>query len=109
VLSFAAHNPAHIYLSGRSQASADKLVGEANTKFATISITFLKCDLASLESVKRTPLELLSKTDRLDIGFAHHTNTNKVINSIDPACPSQALSFRQSILISKTDYQMYSR
>ena len=71
VLSFAAHNPAHIYFSGRSQASADKLMRKVNTEFATIPITFIKCDLASLESVKGTASKLLAETGRLDIFMAN--------------------------------------
>lgn len=51
-LSFAAHTPAHIYFTGRSQASADKLVKEVNSKFAGVGITFIQCDLASLDSVQ---------------------------------------------------------
>ena len=70
-LSFAAHGPAHTYFTGRSESSADKLIEEVNTKFPSTPITFVQCDLASLDSVKQAAGELLSKTDRIDIVFAN--------------------------------------
>ena len=70
-LSFAAHGPAHIYFTGRSQPSADKLIKEVNEKFPKTPITFIKCDMASLKSVERAARELASKIDRLDIFMAN--------------------------------------
>ena len=70
-VSFAAHNPGHIFFTGRSQPSADKLIKEVNSKYPNVPITFVQCDLASLESVQNAAREILSKTDRLDIVMAN--------------------------------------
>ncbi|KAK5682195.1 hypothetical protein LTS10_005320 [Elasticomyces elasticus] len=69
VLSFAAHTPAHIFFTGRSQSSADSLVKEAKSKFPEIPVTFVQCDLASLQSVQKAAKSILEQTDRLDIGM----------------------------------------
>ncbi|KAK5735766.1 hypothetical protein LTR17_007938 [Elasticomyces elasticus] len=69
VLSFAAHTPAHIFFTGRSKSSADSLVKEAKSKFPEAPITFVQCDLASLESVQKAAKSILEQTDRLDIGM----------------------------------------
>lgn len=65
-LSFAGQGPAHIYFSGRSQPSADKLIKEVKAKFPKVGITFIKCDLASLDSVQNAAKQLLNKTDKID-------------------------------------------
>lgn len=67
ILSFAAHNPAHIYFTGRSQPSADKTIEEAKAKYPNTPVTFLKCDLASLDAVRDAVKQFLSKESRLDI------------------------------------------
>ncbi|KAF2165455.1 hypothetical protein M409DRAFT_24304 [Zasmidium cellare ATCC 36951] len=67
VLSFAAHNPAHIYFTGRSQPSADKVAEEAKAKYPNTPVTFLKCDLASHDAVRDAAKHFLSKESRLDI------------------------------------------
>ena len=41
-LSFAAHAPAHIYFTGRSQPSADKLIQEVKAKYPDLGITFIQ-------------------------------------------------------------------
>ncbi|KAK3630354.1 hypothetical protein LTR56_006970 [Elasticomyces elasticus] len=69
VLSFAAHTPAHIFFTGRSQSSADSLVKEAKSKFPEAPVTFVQCDLASLESVQKAAKSILEQTDRLDVGM----------------------------------------
>jgi NAD(P)-dependent dehydrogenase (short-subunit alcohol dehydrogenase family) len=70
-VSFAAHNPGHIFFTGRSQPSADKLIKEVNSKYPSVPITFVKCDLASLDSVRDAAKDVVSKTDRLDIVMAN--------------------------------------
>lgn len=67
VLSFAAHNPAHIYFTGRSQPSADKVIEEAKARYPGTPVTFIKCDLASLDAVRDTVKLFISKENRLDI------------------------------------------
>lgn len=66
-LSFAAHEPAHIYFTGRSQPSADKLIQAVRSKYPSVGITFIQCDLASLDSVQNAAKQLLSKTKRIDV------------------------------------------
>ena len=70
-VSFAAHNPGQIFFTGRSQPSADKLIKEVNAKYPTVPIAFMKCDLASLDSVRDAAQDVVSKTDRLDIVMAN--------------------------------------
>ncbi|EME84493.1 uncharacterized protein MYCFIDRAFT_134134 [Pseudocercospora fijiensis CIRAD86] len=67
VLSFAQHNPAHIFFTGRSQPSAEQTMQLATQKAPQTPVTFIKCDLASFSSVKQAAQDILSKTDRLDI------------------------------------------
>ncbi|KAK3051584.1 hypothetical protein LTR09_007239 [Extremus antarcticus] len=70
-LSLAAHNPGHIFFTGRSQSSANKLIKEVNSKFPSTPIDFVKCDLVSLEAVRDAAQDVLSRTDRLDVLFAN--------------------------------------
>lgn len=70
-LSFAGHNPGKIFFTGRSQPSADKLIKEVGSKHPKVPITFIKCDLASLDSIQSAAREIVSKTDRLDILMAN--------------------------------------
>lgn len=71
VLSFVAHEPAHIYFTGRSQPSADKVIAECKSKYPDISVTFLRCDLADLEHVQQAAKHFLAKEQRLDILLAN--------------------------------------
>lgn len=70
-LSFAAHNPGRILFTGRSQPSADKLIKDVNSKYPKVSIAFVKCDLASLESVRNAAKVITAESDRLDIVMAN--------------------------------------
>ncbi|KAK5170528.1 uncharacterized protein LTR77_005116 [Saxophila tyrrhenica] len=70
-VSFAAHNPDRILFTGRSQSSADKLIEDVNSRFPNVAIDFVKCDLASLETVRSAAKEVLAKTKRLDLVFAN--------------------------------------
>ncbi|TKA75164.1 hypothetical protein B0A55_03989 [Friedmanniomyces simplex] len=69
VVSFAAHSPGHIYFTGRSQSSADSLVREVKSKHPDTPVTFMQCDLASLDSVQKAAKVILAQTDRLDIAI----------------------------------------
>lgn len=71
VASLAAHNAAHIYFTGRSQSSADKVIAELKEKQPNAHITFFQCDLASLQSVKDAAKTLTDSLDRLDLVFAN--------------------------------------
>ncbi|KAM3416413.1 hypothetical protein BST61_g8010 [Cercospora zeina] len=71
VVSFAKHDAAHIYFTGRSQSSADETIRLAKSTNATAPVTFIKCDLASFASVQTAVQDLLSRTQRLDILMAN--------------------------------------
>ncbi|KAJ5735339.1 Oxidoreductase short-chain dehydrogenase/reductase family [Penicillium malachiteum] len=60
-------SPAHIYISGRNAAAADKVIQEIRQAGSKTAVTFLKCDLASLESVKQAAEKVLKSESRLDI------------------------------------------
>jgi NAD(P)-dependent dehydrogenase (short-subunit alcohol dehydrogenase family) len=63
---FAAHNPSHIYFSGRNVASGQALIKEVTMSNPAAALTFVQMDLASLQSIK----EAVGKSfvhDRLDI------------------------------------------
>ncbi|EGR48315.1 uncharacterized protein TRIREDRAFT_41312, partial [Trichoderma reesei QM6a] len=68
VLELAKHNPSHIYFTGRNTLSAATVISQSN--LSPQSITFIPCDLASLESVRQAA-ETHFKHDRLDIFIAN--------------------------------------
>jgi NAD(P)-dependent dehydrogenase (short-subunit alcohol dehydrogenase family) len=61
-----AHNPAHMYFTGRNASAADNLIGEVNARYTNADLTFIKMDLSSLRSVKDA-ISKDFKHDRLDI------------------------------------------
>lgn len=61
----AAHNPAHIYFSGRNVEAGQKLIAEIKRKHGFESLTFVEMDLSSLASVK-SAIKSFSH-DRLDV------------------------------------------
>jgi retinol dehydrogenase 12 len=68
IAQLAAHSPAHIYATARSQAKADATLKELdarNPKHAPI--TFLPMDLNSFASIKSAVSSFLAQEDRLDI------------------------------------------
>lgn len=71
ILSLAAHHPAHIFFTGRSQTSADKLLQEVNAKHPDTKVTFVQCDQASLASVQAAAQSITSQTTRLDTLIAN--------------------------------------
>lgn len=71
ILSLVAHNPAHIYFSGRSAASANALTTELSKLHPQIPSTFIRADLASLSSVKTAAEEFLAQETQLDLFFAN--------------------------------------
>lgn len=71
ILSLASHAPSHIYFSGRSQPSADKLIQELKAKHPTVPLTFIQADLTSLSSLKTAAANFLARETRLDILFAN--------------------------------------
>ncbi|KAL4746665.1 hypothetical protein BDW72DRAFT_207143 [Aspergillus terricola var. indicus] len=61
----AKHSPAHIYISGRNAKSADAVIQQAQKSGTKVS--FLACDLASLDSVKKAADTILAQESRLDL------------------------------------------
>ncbi|KAJ6021733.1 Oxidoreductase short-chain dehydrogenase/reductase family [Penicillium herquei] len=60
-------SPAHIYISGRNAAAAHKVIQDIQQAGSKTAVTFLKCDLASLESVKQAAEQIITRESRLDI------------------------------------------
>lgn len=70
-LVLADHGPAHIYFTGRSQSSADKLINQVHSTHPSTPITFIPCDMTDLNAVRTAAQTLLSQTSRLDILLAN--------------------------------------
>jgi NAD(P)-dependent dehydrogenase (short-subunit alcohol dehydrogenase family) len=66
VKAFAAHNPEHIYFTGRNATAAESLIAEIRSKHPSAALTFIKLDLSSLTSVVEGTNRGF-KHDRLDI------------------------------------------
>lgn len=60
------HRPSHIYISGRNQKAAEKLIAEIHEHHPSAAITFLSMDLSSMASVKKAAATGF-KHDRLDL------------------------------------------
>lgn len=71
IMNLAAHSPAHIYFSGRSQSSANELLKVVREKHPSTPITFIQADLASIASIKAAANQFLSQSTRLDLFFAN--------------------------------------
>lgn len=71
LVSLAAHRPAQIYFSGRSESSATALIAELSKLYPHVPCTFIRIDLASLASVKTATAAFLARETRLDILFAN--------------------------------------
>jgi NAD(P)-dependent dehydrogenase (short-subunit alcohol dehydrogenase family) len=71
LLSLAAHSPSKIYFSGRSQSSATSLITELAKLHPNVPCKFIRCDLASLSSIKTAAQTLLAQEERLDLFFAN--------------------------------------
>lgn len=69
LLSLAAHNPSRILFTGRSQSSADEVLQEIRTRDLSVSVSFVPCNLASLNHVCDAAHNILAQTDRLDLAF----------------------------------------
>jgi NAD(P)-dependent dehydrogenase (short-subunit alcohol dehydrogenase family) len=63
---FAAHDPLHIYISGRNRNAGEAIVAELSGKYPKVGATYVQLDLTSLASVKEA-VKRDFKHDRLDI------------------------------------------
>lgn len=67
----AAHNPAHIYFSGRNAAKGERVIAKVKQENPNVPVTFIPCDLANLSSVKSAADTFLAQSDRLDVLYAN--------------------------------------
>ncbi|KGO76860.1 Permease, cytosine/purine, uracil, thiamine, allantoin [Penicillium italicum] len=63
----AKHNPSHIYISGRNATNAEKVIKQIHEDNPKLAVTFIKCDLASLSSVKEAAERFTSQHPTLNI------------------------------------------
>jgi NAD(P)-dependent dehydrogenase (short-subunit alcohol dehydrogenase family) len=66
IKAFAAHQPTHIYFTGRNVSAANALITEVKSAHPDVGLTFIEMDLSSLRSVK-DGIAKGFKHDRLDI------------------------------------------
>ncbi|KAE8330627.1 hypothetical protein BDV39DRAFT_190555 [Aspergillus sergii] len=67
VAQLAKHSPARIYISGRNATSAETIIKEIAETGSNTRVSFIECDLTSLESVKKAADEIIAKESRLDV------------------------------------------
>ena len=67
ITNLAAHDPAHIYFTGRNAKRAEELIATINKKHPNVALTYLNCDMAQLSSVKACADKFLESATRLDI------------------------------------------
>ncbi|KAK0357433.1 hypothetical protein LTR91_016030 [Friedmanniomyces endolithicus] len=74
------HSPAHIFFTGRNRKSADSLIAKLSTSAPDVRITFIPCDISSLNSVREAAAAFTAQTQRLDILML-----NAGIMAVDPS------------------------
>ncbi|KAB8277093.1 hypothetical protein BDV30DRAFT_223692 [Aspergillus minisclerotigenes] len=67
VAQLAKHSPARIYISGRNATSAETIIKGIAEAGSNTPVSFVECDLTSLDSVKRAADEIIAKESRLDM------------------------------------------
>lgn len=67
ILALAAHNPAQIFFTGRSDARAAGVIDHVRAMAPNVAVTFLSMDLGSAKSIQAAAQSLQSKSPRLDI------------------------------------------
>jgi len=63
----ASANASRIFFSGRNIQKANELIQKLKESSPKTQLTFIQCDLASLESVQKAAEQFLSESDRLDV------------------------------------------
>jgi len=66
-LDLAFGSPEHIILAGRSLEKIQPVIDKLGTDFSSVTVTFIKLDLADLSSVKAAAEAVTSKVDRIDV------------------------------------------
>jgi NAD(P)-dependent dehydrogenase (short-subunit alcohol dehydrogenase family) len=69
VIELAKHHPARIIFTGRNQPAADEVISTCQAIDRSVQVTFLPCDLTSLESIRRAADAF--DADRLDVFVAN--------------------------------------
>ncbi|GAM83336.1 hypothetical protein ANO11243_013230 [Dothideomycetidae sp. 11243] len=64
------HSPSNLIFTGRSTAASDAILSTFRSRFPSVPISFIQCDLASLSSVKSCAQSILSSHRKLDILLA---------------------------------------
>ncbi|KAF5666626.1 alcohol dehydrogenase Bli-4 [Fusarium heterosporum] len=65
ILTLSAHNPAHVYFTGRSSSAAESLIAA----LSPVPATFIECDLTSIASMRSAAKQFTH--DRLDVFVAN--------------------------------------
>ncbi|KAJ8081768.1 short-chain alcohol dehydrogenase [Marasmius tenuissimus] len=67
VLLLARHQPEHIVFTGRDTRKGESLIEEAKAIAPDVRVSFIPCDLVSLDSVKEGATKFASLSSRLDV------------------------------------------
>ena len=67
IKSFAQHNPAHIFFTGRNVKAANALTDGVKRTSPGVPITFIECDHTSLASIQDCARSIKAQASRLDI------------------------------------------
>jgi NAD(P)-dependent dehydrogenase (short-subunit alcohol dehydrogenase family) len=67
VLQLAKHNPREIFLAARTPSKAEAAIDEIKQLVPGASVSYLKLDLTSFQSIKDAAKEFTTRSDRLDI------------------------------------------
>ena len=64
------HSPSRLIFTGRNVASSEKVMADFQARFASVDISFVPIELASLDSVRRGARAIIDANSRLDLLFA---------------------------------------
>ncbi|KAI9841658.1 MAG: hypothetical protein M1838_003462 [Thelocarpon superellum] len=67
IIPLAKHNPAHVYFTGRNAESAATAISEAKAVVPGAKVSFIRADLADLESVQEAAKQFVGQSQRLDV------------------------------------------
>ncbi|KAF2157331.1 NAD(P)-binding protein [Myriangium duriaei CBS 260.36] len=64
------HSPSKLIFTGRNIVASENIIAEFQSRFPSVSISFVRCDLASLGSVQKFARQVLASNQQLDLVFA---------------------------------------
>lgn len=67
----ASRNPARIYITGRKEAAAQQTISDIKSAGLATEVIWIRCDHASLASVKEVADKILAQESRLDVLMAN--------------------------------------